>query len=85
MQWLIIVAVLGLAGCSGVQEAVGLSGPQVGADVTVVDQHGVVKSCAWSSKRPGVYCPVSFEADKGSGTVVPAASDVDPLPLGNVR
>lgn len=75
MQWLICVAALALAGCSGVQEALGVSGPQVGADVTVVDLHGVEKNCAWSSRRPGVYCPASFEADKGSGIVVPDASN----------
>lgn len=73
--WLIVGGMVVLGGCSAALEGVGLSGPDLVAEVTVVVQHGEAVKCAWSYRRQEVSCPALSLADKGSGTDVDAVSN----------
>lgn len=67
-RWLIVGVMVVLGGCSAALEGAGLSGPDLVAEVTVVDQQGVGVKCAWSYKRHEVSCPGLLRVDKASVT-----------------
>lgn len=80
-MWLIVgVVALLLAGCSAVQEAVGVSNPELATDVTVRDAQGADVKCVWSSKLRVVSCPALSKQGKESATEGVAPSEVSTPP-----
>lgn len=78
-MWLIVVVVAALLeGCSAVQEAAGVSSPELDMDVTVRDAQGAVVKCVWSSKLRVVSCPALSKPDNGPAIEGAAPSKDNP-------